>query len=243
MKIIITKNYKEMSKKAAEFIIDGVSRKPNLVLGFPSGETPMLMYKLLVKACKRKEVDFLKVRYFGIDEYYPIKKSSRNSSYYYMNNNFLNHVNIKKSNINMFDSETKNLEKYCAEYEKKIKKNPIDILVLGVGINGHIGFNEPSSRFNSKTRIVNLANETIKRNLRFFKNKNIKDVPKSAMTIGISTIMSSKQIILLASGKAKADAIKHLIDYPVSNNYPVSFLKKHKNLIVILDKSTASLLK
>ena len=229
MKIIITKNYKEMSKQAAEFIIDEVLKKPNLVLGFPSGETPMLMYKLLVKAYKNKKsklnkkVDFSKIRCFSIDEYYPIKKSNKNSSYYYLNKNFLSHVNIKKSNINMLDSENENPEKYCAKYEKKIKKNPIDILILGVGVNGHICFNEPGSKFNSKTRIVNLMNKTIKQNSRFF--KKINDVPKSAMTMGISTILSSNQIILLASGKNKAKAIKHLINYPISNNYPVSFLK------------------
>ena len=117
----------------------------------------------------------------------------------------------------------------------------MDILVLGVGINGNIGFNEPGSKLNSKIRVVNLSNKTIKRNSRFF--KKISDVPKSAMTIGISTIMSSKMIILIASGKDKAEAIKHLVKGKVNSDYPVSFLRNHKNLIVILDKQAAKFVK
>lgn len=245
MLIIITKDYKELSKRAAELVLEEILKKPNLVLGLPTGETPLGMYKLLVKSYqnknKDKKTDFSKITFFNLDEYYPLRKTDKNSYYSFMHDNFFSHVNVKKSNINILDSESKNPKKDCRLYEKKIKKNPIDLQILGAGINGHIGFNEPGSDFNSKTRLINLTENTKKRNSRFF--KNIDQVPKSALTMGISTIMSAKKIILLASGKNKANAIKRLVERPVDKNYPISFLKKHKNLIVIIDKSAGSLLK
>jgi glucosamine-6-phosphate deaminase len=241
MLIIITPNYNELSKRAADIVINEILKKSNLILGLPTGETPVGMYNLLVKFHKNKKLDFSKITCFNLDEYYPIKKTNKNSYYSFMQNNFFSHVNVKKSNINILDSESKNPEKDCILYEKKIKKNPIDLQILGVGINGHIGFNEPGSVLNSKTRVINLTENTIKRNSRFFKNKN--EVPKSALTMGISTIMSAKKLILLANGKNKAKAIRRLVNGPINKDCPVSFLKKHKNLIVIIDKEAGSLLK
>jgi len=234
MKIIKVKDYKEMSKKAAEIIIKQIQKKPNSVICFPTGRTPIGMYKLLVYAYKKNQVNFSKVKAFNLDEYYPIKKKSQDSYYFYMFKHLFNKVNIKKSNINLLDGNTKNAKKECENYEEKIKKNKIDLQILGIGVNGHIGFNEPGSGINSKTRIVNLTADTIKQNSVLFKNK--KSMPHKAMTMGIKTIASAKKIILLASRKKKAEAIKHLIKGKPNKEWPASLLKNHKDFTVIVDK-------
>lgn len=234
MKLLKTKNYKEMSEKAAEVIIKYINKKPNSTIGFATGKTPLKLYKILIKANKKKKIDLSKIKAFALDEYYPIKKSNKKSFYYYMFKNFFNKVNIKKSSINLLNGETKNPKKECEDYEKKIRKNTIDIQILGVGVNRHIGFNEPGSLKESKTRLVELSPETIKNN----KIKNI----KRGLTMGISTIMGARKIILLASGKKKAEAVRCLIKDNPCKDYPVSFLKKHKNLIIIIDKGAGKLL-
>jgi len=241
MQIIITKDYKEMSKRAAELIIDEINNKPEFRLGLATGSTPLGMYEELIQLYKKKKIDFSKVQAFMLDEYYGISKSNKNSYYNYTHNKILNHVNIKKSNFHILDSETKNPSKLCKEYNKLIRKNPIDLQILGVGVNGHIGFNEPGSRKRSKTRLVRLSDETRKINSRFFKSFN--DVPKYAMTMGIGNILKSKKIILLADGKNKALAIEKLVNGKSSRKWPVSFLKKHKKLIVIVDKEAGRLVR
>jgi len=240
MNVIITKNYNELSKKAAEILVEDISKKPNTTIGLATGKTPLGLYKQLMKLYNNKKINFSKVISFNLDEYYPIKKQNKNSYSYYLFKNLFNHINIKKSNINLLNGGTKNPEKECRDYENKIKKNPIDILILGAGINGHIGFNEPGSSYNSKTRLVDLTPETIKINSKFFKEAKI---PKKALTMGVKTIMSSEKIILLASGKDKAKPIKHLINKNPNSRFPVTYLKKHKNLTVIIDKKAAYLLK
>lgn len=226
MKIIITQNYNSMSKLASEIIINEIRRNPKLVLGFATGKTPIGLYKGLVKAYRQKKADFSKVKTFNLDEYCPISKKNKKSYYYYMHENLFDKINIKKQNINLLKGEAKNIKKECLDYENKIKKNPIDIQILGVGRNGHIGFDEPGSLGKSKTRLVELTPET----------KKVNKMNKKALTMGISTIMKARKIILLASGKEKAEAIKCLIKCRPNKCCPVSFLKKHKNLIVIIDK-------
>lgn len=238
MLILVTPNYNEMSKKAAEIVSEDILKNPRMILGLPTGETPVGMYKLLVKNFKHKKINFSKITCFNLDEYYPIKRENKNSYYHYMHKNFFNSVNVNPNNINILDSESKTPKKDCLAYEKKIKNNPIDLQILGVGINGHIGFNEPGSKKTSKTRVINLTQNTRKQNSRFFKNKS--DVPTHALSMGISTILSAKKLILLANGKNKAEAIRHLVEGKISSDWPVSFLRGHKNLIVILDKEAAS---
>src|SRR4030042_1527955 len=232
MKLLKTKNYKEMSEKSVEIVIKEINKKPNLAVAFATGKTSLGLYKSLVEACKKKKIDFSEIKAFALDEYYPIKKSDKRSFYYYLYKNLFDKINLKKENINLLDGETKNPNKECRDYENKLKKNGIDLMILGVGINGHIAFNEPGSLKESKTRLVELFSETIKKN----KIKNI----KKALTIGISTIMKSKKIILLASGKNKAEAIKCLIKCKPNSCCPISFLRKHQNLIVIADKRAGS---
>ena len=232
MKLIKTRNYNELSEKASKIIIDEILRRPNLAIGFATGKTPLGTYKNLIKEYRKNRIDFSKIKSFNLDEYYPINKKNKKSYSYYMFKNFFNKVNIKKENINLLNGEARNFKKECSNYENKIRKNPIDIQILGVGINGHIGFNEPGSDFNSRTRLVNLSKEILKG----------RKVPKKALTIGIFTIMKSKKIILLAYGKKKAKAIKTLIKGKINKNCPVSFLKKHKNLFIIIDGKAGSLL-
>ena len=165
----------------------------------------------------------------------------KNSYYYYTHNKILNHVNIKKSNFNKLDSEAENPKRFCKEYDKMIRKNHLDLQILGVGVNGHIGFNEPGSKRHSKTRMIKLTEDTRKVNSRFF--KRVDDVPKYALTIGIGTILKTKKIILLANGKDKAVAIRNLVRGKVGRKWPVSFLRKHKNLVVIIDKEAGRLIK
>jgi len=225
MKIIEARNYKELSKIASEIIIDEILEKPNLVMGFATGETPKKTYKNLIKAYKKKKVDFSKIKTFNLDEFYPIKENDLKSYRKYMLVKLFNKINVDEKNIHLLNGSTKNPEKECLEYEKKINKKPIDLQILGVGENGHIGFNEPGSSRNSKTRLVNLTHRKGK-----------------ALTIGISTIMKAKKIILLASGKKKAKAIQALIEGKQGNKFPVSFLKEHKNLIVVVDRKAGSLI-
>ncbi|MFH1710832.1 MAG: glucosamine-6-phosphate deaminase [Nanoarchaeota archaeon] len=229
MKIIMTKNYVELSEKAAEILISEIKKKPNIVVGFATGKTPLKLYSLLAKS----NLNFSKIKTFNLDELYPIKKSDKQSYDYYMHKNLFNKININPENINLLNGNFKNPGKECREYEGKIRKNPIDVQILGLGVNGHIAFNEHGAEKTSKTRLVELSKETIKIN----KTKNTK-----ALTMGISTILKAKKIILLASGKSKAEAIKHLIEGKEDENWPVSFLRGHKNLIVVIDKEAGSLL-
>lgn len=234
MKLIKVKNYQELSKEACEILIEEISKKPNLVIGFATGETPLGLYKELVSSYKNGKINFSKVKSFNLDEYFPISKNDKKSYFYYMHKNLFDKVNIKKANINLLNGEAKNPEKECLDYEKRIKRNPIDIQILGVGVNGHIGFNEPGSTINSKTRIINLTQSTRKHNFKFSKNKKI---PKTVLTMGIKTILKSRKIILLSSGKEKNLPIKRLIKGVINKDWPVSYLKKHKNLVLIADKA------
>jgi len=232
MRIIKTKNYNELSDKASKIIINEILRKPNIVIGFATGKTPLGTYKNLVKEYKKGNVDFSRIKTFNLDEYYSLKKNDKKSYHYYMFKNLFDSINVRKENINLLDGTSKNFKKECKDYEYKIKRNPINIQILGIGTNGHIGFNEPGSNFNSKTRLVDLAPETLK------ENKYL----KKALTIGISTIIKSKKIILLAFGKKKAKAVLGLVKGKIDKNLPASFLRKNKNLLVIIDREAGSLL-
>lgn len=224
MKIIIAKNYSELSKRAAEIVIGEMQRKPDLVLGFCTGATPLGLYRELVKAEKERGISFSRVTTFNLDEYYPIKKTDKNSFYYFMFKNLFGKVKIRKNKINILNGEAKNPKKECQLYRKKLQKNKIDLQILGIGANGHIAFNEPGSSFKSKTRLVNFAGQ-------------------KALTMGIAEIMGAKKIILLASGIKKARAVKRMIEGTINPFCPASILQKHPNAIIILDEEAASLIK
>lgn len=241
MELIVVKNYKEMSKKAASIISSQVIIEPNSVLGLATGDTPLGMYTELIKKYKENEVDFSKVKTFNLDEYYGLERDNSQSYYFYMVNNFFKFINIDSNNINIPNGTSNDIEKDCLNYERKIKEaGGIDIQVLGIGVNGHIGFNEPNVNFEAQTHLVNLNEKTIKSNARFF--NSIDEVPKKAISMGIKTILQSKKIILLASGDSKAEAVYNTVKGKILPEIPSSILQLHQNVTIILDESAAKLL-
>lgn len=239
MKIIKAKNAAEMSKKAATIIINEVILNQSAVLGLATGSTPLGLYKELIKSHKEMSVDFSHVTTFNLDEYHPIVGSQ--SYRHFMFENLFDHINLNKRKINLLDGCAKDPWQECKNFEKRLMDTRIDIQILGIGSNGHIAFNEPNSKFDTKTRVVNLTESTIKDNARFF--KSIDDVPKRAMTEGLATIIHSKKIILLASGQNKADAVKKMIEGPVTESCPASILQHHPDVVVIITEDAASLLR
>ena len=194
MRIIIEKNYENMSKKAALIVASQVLLKPNSVLGLATGSTPLGMYRELIEMYKRKELDFSEVRTFNLDEYYQLPPDNPQSYYFFMYNNFFNHININSENIYLPKGLSQNVERECKEYETAIKKaGGIDLQVLGIGENGHIGFNEPGESLQVQTRLINLTQETINVNSRFFDSKD--EVPRQAITMGIGSILKARRIL------------------------------------------------
>jgi glucosamine-6-phosphate deaminase len=230
MKTIITKNYKEFSEKTAEILLNEIKNKKTSKIGFAAGKTPLGLYEILKEKSKKGKINFSKIKAFNLDEYYPIKKSCKKSFYYYMQKNIITPMNISK--YFLLNGED-NPEEQIKEYKKFIKGT--DLIILGVGKNGHIAFNEPFSEVKATSRVVELNEETIKENSGFFSK-----VPARAITIGIPEILSAKKVILIASGKTKAEMIKELVDGNVNYKYPVTLLRKHKNLIVIVDEESAN---
>lgn len=249
MKIIVKENYEKMSTAAAEIVAQKIKENTSIVLGLATGSTPLGLYKILAKMCQKGELDFSKVTTFNLDEYLGLddppslkasagQRKNPQSYYFFMKKNLFSRININPSNT-FFPVAGGKLDE---QYEEKIKeKGRIDLQILGIGGNGHVGFNEPGSSFDSKTRIVDLAGKTIKDNSRFF--KNIDEVPKKAGTMGISTIMSAREIILLASGKNKKEIVLQAFTGPITEKVPASILQKHKNVTVFLDKEAGELLK
>ena len=241
MRVITVKDYEAMSKKAALLVASQVRLKSNSVLGLATGSTPLGMYDELIDMYKKDEINFSEVKTFNLDEYCNLSPEHPQSYNYYMNDNFFDHVNIQKENINLLNGMTNDIKKECLEYDMKIKRaGGIDLQVLGIGANGHIGFNEPGKRLNVKTHQVELAQKTIEDNSRFFDTKD--EVPRKAITVGIATILKSKRILLLASGENKAEAIKETVSGYVSTQVPSSLLQTHPEVTIIIDEAAAKLL-
>jgi glucosamine-6-phosphate deaminase len=236
MRIIQAQDYDALSKKAATILLNEILMKPDMTIGFATGSTPLGLYKELIAA--EKSIDFSEVTTFNLDEYFPINKNHPESYHHFMHENLFDYVSFR--DINLLNGMAKNPDKECARYEKKIVKNGIDVQILGIGGNGHIGFNEPGSSPNSQTRVVNLTKKTRQDNARFF--DSIKEVPKQSLTMGIGTIMRAKKIILMASGIGKAEAVKRMVEGPVSSKCPASILQRHPNAYIVVDAEAASLL-
>lgn len=240
MKIIKCDHYDDMSEKAAQIIISDMKEKKNIVLGLATGSTPLGLYKTLIKAYQKQEISFRDVMTFNLDEYIGISQNHQESYYQYMMNHLFKHVDIKKENINLPNNDKDQINAHIDAYNKKMKQHPIDVQVLGIGENGHIGFNEPGTPFENETFIVDLDEDTRIANQRFF--NSLDEVPKKAMTMGIKNIMRSKKIILLASGIKKAEAIQGMIEGPVTTMHPASILQLHPNVIVCVDQEAGSLI-
>ncbi|HHT50280.1 MAG TPA: glucosamine-6-phosphate deaminase [Eubacteriaceae bacterium] len=239
MELIITNNYEEMSKRAAAMVFSQVILNRHSVLGLPTGSTPLGLYKYLIEAHKKGYMDFSNIKTFNLDEYYRLDRNDPQSYYYFMMENLINHINIDTKNVDIPNCMLKDIEKECEDYEERIKAaGGIDLQIIGIGNNGHIGFNEPGPVFSKKTHLVNLSQSTIEANARFF--KSIEDVPTKAVTMGIQTIMQSKRLLLIASGLGKADAIYKTIKGEIDPMVPASIIQLHRNATVIIDKDAAS---
>lgn len=239
MEVIIKENYEELSKFAAQFIADQINNKPDTVLGLATGGTPLGTYKELINLHKENKVDFSQVASFNLDEYVGLPKEHSQSYYYFMNENFFKHINIKPENWYLPDGMAEDIPQSCKEYEKKIKEyGGIDIQILGIGGNGHIAFNEPGSSLTSRTRVKTLSEKTRKDNSRFF--ESIDEVPRYAITMGIGTIMESKTIILLANGDGKADAISKSVEGPITSMVPATIVQLHPRVTIAVDRDAAS---
>jgi glucosamine-6-phosphate deaminase len=241
MKVIIASDYEEMSRIAADFIVESINSKPNSVLGLATGSTPIGMYKKLIEYYEKEKVDFSQVVSFNLDEYIGLQGDHPQSYRYFMDKNFFNNININKANTHVPSGISKDFKEECICYEKSIEEaGGIDIQVLGIGNNGHIGFNEPADELKVNTHITNLTKETIEANSRFF--NNICEVPTAAITMGVGAIMKAKRIILLASGKAKADIIVRLVEGKIDTYIPASLLQVHQDVTVIVDEEAGALL-
>lgn len=241
MKIIVKKDYDSMSKEAANIVRKEMEKKEDLVLGLATGSTPIGMYKELIRMHKEEGLDFSKVVSFNLDEYIGIDYDNPNSYHYYMKENLFDHINIPSEHTFIPDGNSDNLEEICRMYDRLIEvKGGIDLQILGIGANGHIGFNEPAEELNYGTTVVDLDERTIKDNARFF--NSIDEVPRKAITMGIGTIMKAKKIILLANGKNKAEAISKLVKgTKITTKVPATLLLLHPDVTVIVDEEAYGL--
>ena len=242
MKVYVEPSYEAMSRVAAQLVGAQVRLYPNSVLGLATGGTPVGMYKELVRMHKEEGLDFSQITTFNLDEYYPLSRESDQSYYYYMTENLFGHVNICKDHIHIPNGEAEDVDLECRNYEKQIQEaGGIDLQVLGIGNNGHIGFNEPDDAFAKTTHRVDLVEETIQANSRFF--DSIDQVPKQALSMGIGSIIQAKKIVLLANGAHKAKIIAETIYGDVRPQVPSTILQFHPDVTFILDQEAAAELK
>lgn len=241
MRIIVTKDYNDMSRKAANIISAQIITKPDCVLGLATGSSPVGAYKTLVDWYKKGDLDFSEVTTVNLDEYRGLTHSNDQSYYYFMNDNLFSHVNIDPAHTHIPDGTEPDAQKACDDFEAIVKNcGGIDLQLLGLGHNGHIGFNEPAEDFPKFTHCVDLTESTIQANARFFDKPE--DVPTQAYTMGIGTIMRAKRILLIASGKGKAAIVKEALFGPVRPQVPASILQLHPDVTVVLDEEAASCL-
>lgn len=244
MRVVIKDNAVDASLWVAGYIAYRIKRaKPSakkpFVLGLPTGSTPLGVYKELIKLYQNKKVSFEHVVTFNMDEYIGLSPDDKNSYHYFMEENFFRYININRKNIHILDGMTKDYAKECEDYEHAIKAyGGIDLMLGGIGTDGHIAFNEPFSSLASRTRIKTLAPSTIKDNSRFFDN-DINKVPTQALTIGIGTIMDAKEVIIMATGENKADAIHQTIEGNINHMCPASVLQMHRYGIIVCDNAAA----
>ena len=242
MKIIRAKDYYDMSRKAANIISAQVIMKPNCVLGLATGGTPVGTYKQLVEWYNKGDLDFSEVTSVNLDEYRGLPKEHPESYWSFMHRNLFDLVNIRPEAINLPDGTNMDAEVECARYDNVIKSvGGVDLQLLGIGHDGHIGFNEPGEAFELGTHCVELKPETIEANKRFF-DGNVDLVPKQAYTMGIKTIMQARKVLVVANGLAKAKAVKAVVSGPVTPECPGSILQMHPDCILVADEEALSLL-
>ena len=236
MEIIIKENYDQMSKLAARIIADIVRRKPRCVLGLTAGSTPLGTYRELIRMHQEEGLDFSQVVTFNLDEYLGLPPTHEQSFMYFMCRNLFDSINIHPANVHIPSGVAEDIPAHCKWYEEQIRETGgIDLQLLGIGANGHIGFNEPGSSLGSRTRVKKLANKTVRDNARFF--ADVDEVPWYAVTMGIATILEAKKLLLLAHGENKAEAIAKTIEGPITAMCPASAVQLHPNVTIILDSA------
>ena len=242
MKIIKTENYEEMSRKAANVIAAQIINKPESVLGLATGSTPIGTYKRLIEMYNEGDINFKDIKTANLDEYKGLTRDNDQSYYYFMYNNLFKDVNIDMKNTNIPDGTEPDSKKECERYEKVIENlGGVDLQLLGLGHNGHIGFNEPKNYFVKNTQCVDLQESTIEANKRFF--NDISEVPRQAYTMGIGTIMKAKKILLIVNGEGKADILEKVINGPITPMVPASILQLHPDVTIVADKAALSKIK
>ena len=239
MRIYEAKDYNDLSRKAANIISAQIIMKPNCVLGLATGSSPLGTYKQLIEWYNKGDLNFEEVKSVNLDEYVGLGPEDEQSYAYFMHSNFFEHINIKKENTYLPNGLESDALKECDRYNNIISSlGQIDLQLLGIGCNGHIGFNEPGTSFDKETHCVNLSENTIEANARFFATKE--QVPKKAYSMGIKNIMQAKHILLIASGKNKVDAIYDSILGPITPSVPASILQLHNNVTIIADTEALS---
>lgn len=248
MRVIIEPDYQKISEWAAAYIVKKINDfKPTssrpFVLGLPTGSTPLGTYKELIRLHKEGRVSFANVVTFNMDEYIGIPREHPQSYYTFMWTNFFNHIDIKKENVNILNGNAADSEKECADYEARIKSyGGIKLFMGGIGPDGHIAFNEPCSSLSSRTRVKTLTQDTIIANSRFFDN-DVNKVPKTALTVGVGTILDSEEVLIIVNGHAKARALQHGIEGAVSHMWTISALQTHPKGIIVCDEDATAELK
>ena len=242
MQVIICDNAEVVAKESADWVAAMVTQKPDAVLGLATGSTPIQLYRNLVERHQQEQLSFANISTFNLDEYYNIAPENPQSYRAFMNHNLFDHVDINKANTALPTCTIdQNPRQQGVAYEQAIAEaGGIDLQILGIGANGHIGFNEPTSSLSSRTRIKTLTKQTLKDNSRLFREDE--EQPTMAMTMGIATIMDARYVLLMATGEHKAQAVKDMITGPMSAYCPASILQMHENAVILLDKAAASLL-
>ena len=239
MEVIVLKDYEAVSKKAFEVMKEVVVNKADAVLGLATGSTPIGLYENMIADHKENGTSYAKCQSFNLDEYVGLPRDHKESYYTFMHTNLFSGIDIKEENVHLPYGDTK---ADCEAYEKAMENVHVDVQVLGIGANGHIGFNEPGTSFDEETHIVTLTEKTRQDNARFF-DDDINQVPTHAITMGIATIMKAGKILLIATGANKADAVAAMINQAPSTDCPASVLQNHKDVIVIVDEAAAAKLK
>jgi len=239
MEVVICKTYDELSTLAAQQVAATLNAKPNAVLGMATGSSPLGLYKELVRMHREEGLDFSQVTTFNLDEYVGLPVTHDQSYHYFMHENFFKHVNIPKGNIHIPSGTTNNYRAFCQWYEDRIEEcGGIDVQILGIGSDGHIAFNEPTSSLASRTRLKTLARQTIEDNARFF--DKVDDVPIYAITMGVGTILEAEKLVLVANGENKADAVHKMVEGPVTSMITASALQLHPRAKVFIDDPAAA---
>lgn len=241
MKVIITKNAQELADEALKVMLEVVKSNPKAIIGLATGSSPIGLYQNMIKDHNENGTSYKDIKSVNLDEYVGLDENSDQSYIYFMRENLFKGIDIKKENTNLPNGKAEDMKKECERYTNLLDSMPQDIQLLGIGANGHIGFNEPNTPFDSTTHIVELEEGTRRDNARFF--SSLDEVPKYAITMGIKNIMNAKKILVVANGENKAKAVYEMVKGEVNEKCPASILQKHNDVVVVVDEAAASLLK